>query len=249
VDREDTQGMLKELKKLETDLQENQSSILVHVEGRRAYQANQPIEKLSSILIDLSLKAGVPIIPVRIRGGLPLVSKGEKFDFPIGYCKQSFWIGKAIWPETLMKLPLAERGDIIKDAINRLGGQNNEFPNPPDPDFAQKIKNWCDYTGCEEAAGAVFQALLKYLGPPPLKVDQDVQEVEDLLESLLLAGMLGQKLRKPAALVLPDSPEGHWMKKLGQWVFGTQGPKVFIGKIPQGDFSSIVKAGVVRSTV
>lgn len=249
VDREDVRGMLENFQKFQEDFLKDPKSLLVHVEGRRAFNANQPVEKLSSLLIDLSLKTGIPIVPVRIRGGLPLKDEGRKYDFPVGFGSQSFWVGKVIKPESLNGLPLSQRAEIIKEAINDLGGAGTEFPNPPDSDFEDKVQAWREFSGCEEAAAIIFQALVRDLGPSQLNVDQDIQEVPDLLQGLLLAGLLGQKMKKVIALVLPDSPEGQWVKKLAQWVYGTGGPKVFLGKTPQGDFASIVKAGITRLTV
>jgi len=145
VNRNNGPEMLKTLIGLEKVINEHRQSILIHVEGRRAFSANEPVEKISSIILELSIKFDIPIVPVRFRGGLPLEPQGRKYNFPIGYGKQSIFIGRKISPQTLAPLSLGERNELVMNGINQLGGQFSEFPNPPDNDFEQKVNDWMDF--------------------------------------------------------------------------------------------------------
>ena len=51
------------------------ASILVHVEGTRARVANAPVQRMSSIWVDLALASDAVMVPVRFTGGLPLVTR------------------------------------------------------------------------------------------------------------------------------------------------------------------------------
>jgi hypothetical protein len=46
-------------------------SLLVDVEGMRLRSSGVPVQKLSSVIIDMAAHARAPIAPVRFVGGLP----------------------------------------------------------------------------------------------------------------------------------------------------------------------------------
>ena len=70
-DRDDQTDMLRILNEFGETVHDQPRSLLVHVDGTRATKADQPTEKVSSVLIDLAVKYKIPIIPVRFAGGLP----------------------------------------------------------------------------------------------------------------------------------------------------------------------------------
>jgi 1-acyl-sn-glycerol-3-phosphate acyltransferase len=243
IDKDKQEELFQVFSKLEAQLREKHHSILVHVEGTRARRANQPIKKLSNVLIDLSLKAGVPIVPVRFRGGLPLLetqtTTHSKFDFPSGYGRQSYWIGKTLRPADLEGLPYAQRTSHVRDAINQLGGIDDEFPEPADEVFGENVTLWRNYAGAAEAPAVIFQALLG-LDPLPVVPEQiGTHVVDDPWSRFLLAGSIGQKLRRPTALILPDNEIGRWIRNLALWLFATGGPRVFLGETPGKEFEII----------
>ena len=241
IDRDKPSEMLQTFAQIKTELLEQKHSLLVHVEGKRARRANQPVKKITNVLLDLSLELGIPIIPVRFRGGLPLEEVDPKCDFPMGFGKQSCWLGKAIRPNELEGLPYADRTTAVREAINQLGGLDNEFPEPGDKRFAQEVQAWREYTGCEEPPAAVMITALSFKSE--LKVEERVgtHVIADPWERFLLAAQLGVKLRRPTALMLPNNDIGRWIEKFAHWVFAAGGPKVFLGETPDSSFEIIFK--------
>ncbi len=100
-----------------------QNSLLVHVEGKHALQARQPVEVVSTALIDLAVAKGVPIVPLRFAGGLPVTPVAEPLAFPVDYGQQDFLIGAPLLPEVLAPLPSSERRARVLDALNGFGGR------------------------------------------------------------------------------------------------------------------------------
>jgi malonyl CoA-acyl carrier protein transacylase len=241
IDKDNQEELFKMFSQVENQLREKKHSLLVHVEGKRARRANQPVKKISNVLIDLSIKTGVPIVPVRFRGGLPLQDIDSKCDFPVGYGKQSAWLGRSVDPSQLEALPYAQRASFVCDAINQLGGIDNEFPEPPDESFARAVKLWREYSGAEEAPAVILQTLLQLDPLPDIPEKIGTHVVADPWRRFLLAGALAQKLRRPTALILPDNGVGRWTQKLAQWLFATNGPKVFLEKEPMPSFEIVFK--------
>ncbi|MFN7142737.1 MAG: lysophospholipid acyltransferase family protein, partial [Myxococcota bacterium] len=91
-------------------------SLLVHVEGTRQVVPGAPVEKISSLWIDVALERGMPIVPVAFRGGLDGVGR---HDVPAA--AQAHHVGAPLLPETLAAAPYAERRRLVADAINGLG--------------------------------------------------------------------------------------------------------------------------------
>jgi NAD(P)-dependent dehydrogenase (short-subunit alcohol dehydrogenase family)/1-acyl-sn-glycerol-3-phosphate acyltransferase/acyl carrier protein len=241
IDRNNASELLQTFSQLKNDVLDKNNSLLVHAEGKRSRRANQPIKKISNVLIDLSIQAGVPILPMRFRGGLPLQDADPKCDFPVGYGRQSLWIGRSMAPADLEALPYAQRATYICDAINQLGGEDNEFPEPADEVFGDEVKAWREYCGAEEASAVIFQALRRYSTLPNIPERMGVHQILDPWDRFILAGNLGQKLRQPTALILPDDEIGHWIQKLARWVFASNGPKIFLGEEPDSSFKIIVR--------
>jgi hypothetical protein len=90
-------------------------SLLVHVEGTRVTEPGQPVQKMSSLWVDLAIERGIPIVPVAFRGGV----NGERVDLPVA--PQVHHIGAAILPDALAALPYAQRRKHAMGAINALG--------------------------------------------------------------------------------------------------------------------------------
>lgn len=91
-------------------------SLLVHVEGTRQIVPGQPVDKISSLWVDIALERGMPVVPVAFRGGVDGVSR---HDVPAA--AQTHHVGAPILPETLAAIPYADRRRVIADAINALG--------------------------------------------------------------------------------------------------------------------------------
>lgn len=90
-------------------------SLLVHVEGTRVTEPGQPVQKMSSLWVDLAVERGIPIVPVAFRGGV----NGTRADLPVA--PQTHHIGRPIAPSVLAAMPYAERRRHVMAAINALG--------------------------------------------------------------------------------------------------------------------------------
>ncbi|MEY4763710.1 MAG: hypothetical protein RI907_383 [Pseudomonadota bacterium] len=118
-------------------------SLLVHVEGTRARQANQAVTTVSAVLIDLALSLDLPIVPLRFAGGLPVDALPERAEFPHGLGQQDIHVGAPLWPADLKAMPLAERTRCILAALNGLGpAAGEERPNPARPADVAQVQSW-----------------------------------------------------------------------------------------------------------
>ena len=91
------------------------------------------------MLIDLAIKHGIPIIPVRFAGGLPLNAADEKLEFPIGFGQQDYYIGAVIEHTELEALPYGDRAKRVLAAINTLGNEGADSPLPADDGFSELV--------------------------------------------------------------------------------------------------------------
>lgn len=136
-DREDKVSLPELMRALQRILPEEGLSLLVHVEGTRSLRCRQPVVRMSGALLDLAIRAQLPVVPVRFAGGLPVEMLLARLEFPIGYAKQDISIGTPIAPAELAALPLDQRKRPVLEAMNTLGlDLSREVPNPPDPEFA-----------------------------------------------------------------------------------------------------------------
>ena len=70
-DREDSSSLPSILKKFREGLQDKASSLLIHSEGTRSLSASDQVQRVSSVVLDFAMEAGLPVVPVRLSGGLP----------------------------------------------------------------------------------------------------------------------------------------------------------------------------------
>ena len=132
-------------------------SVFLHGEGTRATHASQPLRPLSGVPIDLAIERGMPVVPVRFTGGLPLAPGGKR-DFPVGMAKQDVYVGAPLDPATLAALPYKERVARVSEAISALGPRE-DAPNPPqaelpDADARAVLASLVDEAAVPAAAGA-----------------------------------------------------------------------------------------------
>jgi hypothetical protein len=140
-DRAQPADLLRLLQDYAAELVQRPSSLLVHTDGTRATQAGAPVKSVSSVLIDLALAEGLPIVPVRFAGGLPLAEAPERTELPVGSGQQDYFIGAAIQPDSLRAMPFAERGAFVRARLNALGPQgSDDAPLAGDPAFAAAVQ-------------------------------------------------------------------------------------------------------------
>lgn len=207
VDRSSQEAMLRTVHMMETVFSEEQASLLVHVEGTRSLVAHHRTQRMSGLWIDLAIKAGVSIVPVRLAAGLPVEPLSERLEFPWQFCKQDFYLGPVIEPESLGELVYKDRIQRVVDIINDLGMPPDlERPNPGNPELARQVSQWMEQYSIRqpEAVMAVLLRALADQGP----------------DTRLLFPQAG------TPVVLPANPRGRWLERAVQAFYGTDGVSV-----------------------
>jgi hypothetical protein len=178
------------------------------VEGTRSLACGQPVAKMSSTFIDMALAIGAPIIPVRLVGGLPVQPLEERIEFPVGFGRQDYWIGRPLMPEELVKLPLKARKDLVLAAMNGLGpALADEVPLTGDTSFATEVQAWRTRTGVSLENAVLFTTLASLKTPGA--------EVQAMLEGAF-AGQFN----------VSDDARSQWLGQLARQLFGPNGPTV-----------------------
>jgi hypothetical protein len=99
IDRASPEAVFQALSDAVARTRTENNSLLVHVEGKHALAARQPVEVVSTALIDLAVSQQTPIVPVRFAGGLPVTPVDAPLAFPVDYGQQDFLIGAPLLPE------------------------------------------------------------------------------------------------------------------------------------------------------
>jgi hypothetical protein len=145
---------------------------------------------------------------VRLVGGLPVAPLEERLEFPVGFGRQDYWIGRPLMPEDLVKLPLKARKDLVLAAMNGLGpALADEAPLAGDTSFATEVQAWRTRTGVSLENAVLFTALASLKTPGA--------EVQALLEGAF-AGHLN----------VSDDARSQWLGQLANQLFGPNGPRV-----------------------
>ncbi len=125
-DREDPASLLNLLRQFRSGSDAEQTSLMVHVEGTRARSCREPITRMSSVFTDLAAELQLPIVPVRLAGGLPETPVPERLDFPFDGGQQDIIFGEALAPDEIRRLQLRERSRTIREAIERLRPEHEQ---------------------------------------------------------------------------------------------------------------------------
>ena len=191
------------LEELRRELAGEGHSVFVHVEGELGLACRRPVERLSSVFVDLSRELELPIVPVRLAGGLPLEPLDAPLDFPLGFTRQSYHLGRPLLPEELAHLAYADRRQAVLEAINRTGPPlAGEEPGPADPIFAARVQALQAERGLDQVR-AVVRAILEELPDPS-------EQTARLLEALR-SGDLER---------LGDDEQGRWLQGAARWLAG-----------------------------
>jgi 3-hydroxymyristoyl/3-hydroxydecanoyl-(acyl carrier protein) dehydratase/1-acyl-sn-glycerol-3-phosphate acyltransferase len=204
-------SMFEILANLKPDLASGKRSFFVHPQGTRSQSCREPVTKISSLFLDLALEQGLPIVPVRFAGGLPVQAVSGKLEFPITHCPQDYTIGAPISFEELRDLAYGERGRHVLSAMNALGSaHNHEKPNASDPVFLGLVKQWQKETGASEIEATFFRIL------------QEVEHPGSEALSLIDGARCG-------VLRVGEDPKSIWLAEFAQRLYGPTGPRVEIG--------------------
>ncbi|HKY63713.1 MAG TPA: 1-acyl-sn-glycerol-3-phosphate acyltransferase [bacterium] len=232
VDREDPRALFEVGAALENFLVRERTSVVIHVEGRRSYEAGDPVQKVSSVWLDLSIRTGVPVVPVQIVGGLPLSNPGRrKYDFPVDCGRQRFVIGRSIPAASLAALPYADRLRKVKAALNRKLGALVERPFPAEPEFQARAEAFGRLSGASEPAAVLWTSLERHwlLHQEP----RSGLEFDNPFDALVAAGRImlasGQAPHLETSAVLDSA----WFENLVAWLFGGR-LKVEVGGLSSG---------------
>ncbi len=160
-DREDKEDLGRIISELAAEMAVGERSVMVHVEGTRAYTCREPVRKMSGAFLDMALAVGCPVIPVRFVGGLPVEPLPERTEFGVGLAPQAIYLGTPLMPEALAKLPYKERKQAVIDGINGLGPLNaDEQPNAGQPGLQAEVDAWVAERGVIPEHAVVARTLL-----------------------------------------------------------------------------------------
>jgi 1-acyl-sn-glycerol-3-phosphate acyltransferase len=185
------------------------TSLMIHVEGTRRRSARRGrVIVLSPLWVGLAMSHDWPIVPVRFVGGLPAEDNGIKYDVPVDFGRQIVRVGRPIQKAELLALPAQERVPHIRAAINALQDCATERPGPADPEFGSAVSEWVARTGADPVAACIIEALRRSSQPlgPGCRV--------------LVEAAARIRASRPARLALPPGPEGEWVARAAEFLFG-----------------------------
>ena len=203
-DRDDKASLPGIIQSLAAEMAGPGKSVMVHVEGTRSLHCRQPVQKMSGAFIDMALKVGAPIVPIRFVGGLPAAPLDKRIEFPLGMGTQDYWLGRPILPEELAGLPYGERKKRVVAAINALGPSNEtERLSPSDSAFDAHVATWQQTAGVSHEHATLLRILQAC--PDPCAQTRMLLDAVDA-----------------PPLVVPDTPEGAWLQELGRRILGAR---------------------------
>lgn len=179
--RADPQAMLTSMQALLQRLHTEGRSLMVHADGTRSLHCRQPpVRQVSGVLLDLAEAADMPILPIRLVGGLPIESPpdDQRLEFPVGLGRQDIHIGRPIEPSELAGLPLAERRERVLSALCDLGPDwRAECPTPPaEAAFAERVDRIQRTAGLQTERAITLAAVLE--------ADTGMPELEEVLHAM-----------------------------------------------------------------
>jgi 1-acyl-sn-glycerol-3-phosphate acyltransferase len=207
-DRDDKGSMPEIISALATEMKGPGKSVMVHVEGTRSLDCRTPVQKMSGAFLDMALGVGVPVVPIRFVGGLPVDPLPERLEFPVGMGWQDIWLGEPIPAEELAALPYKERKERVISAINALGVDNaHEVPSEGDPAFLYRVNTRCSRTGVDQPHAVLFEVLAEQHSPHP----DVVRIIEGDRRGLLEVG---------------NTPVDQWVAELARRLYGPFGAQI-----------------------
>jgi 3-hydroxymyristoyl/3-hydroxydecanoyl-(acyl carrier protein) dehydratase len=140
-------------------------SLLAHVQGTRALRAGEPVSQVSGALLDLALRCELPVVPLRFVGGLPRAGVAQRLEFPVGFGRQRYALGRPILPDALRALNLRERKAWVIDALNRTGpGLEHDEAAPANAGLAQRVAELRLHGALPETAATLIACLERVVG-------------------------------------------------------------------------------------
>lgn len=194
-ERQNPQDLIDLLARYRTETGGLSSSLMLHADGTRALSCRTPVAKLSAVFTDLACSLGLPVVPVRFSGGLPVDPAAQRLEFPLGFAKQRYVLGTPIMPDVLRALPPSERTPHVIAVLNALPPQaEDEQPGAPQPDVATGIRRRMMEMRVDEARAAAIEVLLRAPSRDPLSLY--IREAIQGRPAALPAGTLGPWLTR-----------------------------------------------------
>lgn len=132
-DQRNPEQFLSLIEDIKRDVAAHGVSTMVHADGTRSVRSGQRVERLTSTLLDLSIAASMPIVPVYFAGGLPEEPVDQKLEVPYRHAAQDYIFGRPIMPDELAGWPYAERRRRVMAAVNALAPFSDA---PHEPNYA-----------------------------------------------------------------------------------------------------------------
>ncbi len=181
-------------------------SLLVHVEGWREYHEGQRIHMMSRDLMDVTLRLGRRIVPVRFSGGLPGGSLGYKFHLPYRMGRQAINMAPPIEPAALAAMSsLAQRRRIL-GAINAMAPPDGVYAGRSNASLAKR----CLRRHMETGSSALKCFLLEALETMP-----DPSAETETLRAFIRTGVLPKH----------GVADADWFARKAMWITDGRGLK------------------------
>lgn len=142
-------------------------SLLVHVEGWREFQEGQRIHMMSRDLMEVTLRSGRPVIPVRFSGGLPAQSLGYKFHLPYRMGRIAIDMAAPIDHDSLATTPPPAQRRRIMGAINAMAPPEGVYAGRANASLAKRCLRRHMETGSSALKCFLMEAMETLPDPSP----------------------------------------------------------------------------------
>jgi hypothetical protein len=174
-DQSDPSSMLSLLENHRRQASSAPHSLFVHVQGTRAQSSRDRVTQVSASLLDMALALDAPVVPVWLGGGLPTAPVPARLDFPFGYGRQDYVVGRPIEAAELKALPYAKRRELVMQAINGLAA-GDESQGAGDASLAHQVERLAPRG--VTAVQAVMLATLAGASPASAETRQVLARIE-----------------------------------------------------------------------
>jgi 3-hydroxymyristoyl/3-hydroxydecanoyl-(acyl carrier protein) dehydratase len=185
VQRQDIAGMWRAFQAYLDKVRDEKMSFLVHVEGAHKERAREPVGRVSAALVDSAVERGIPIVPVRFAGSLPIEPLGAHPEFPSALGPGHAIMGSPIMAEDLLRYPSKARCEMVCRAINTLGEPydrlEDERPSAGEPAWVAAVERR-QVEAQVSREQAVVYCLLKDLPDPSEEAKQALALAEGRLK-------------------------------------------------------------------
>ena len=181
-------------------------SLLVHVGAWREVYEGQPVNTMSKDLMEVTMRLGRSVVPIRISGGLPANALGYKFHLPYRMGRLTIKMAPPISHDELHATAPAARRTRIIDAINAMAPPAGTYVGKPNSTLAKR----CLRRHMETGSSALKCFLLEALETMP-----DPSHETELLRDFIRYGVL-----PPTGVADPD-----WFARKAMWITDGRGLK------------------------